>query len=168
MGMWKKGMVFLLCAAMTMSSAAKTPVAKWESAAEKKKVDRKMAEIDRVIKKGPFKDDGDSLRKIQIPDWYQDAKFGIFIHWSLFCVPAFANEWYSRNMYQKDSNEYKHQVETYGPMTKFGYKDFAPLLTAEKFDPQEWAALFKEAGAKYIVPVAEHHDGFAMYDCGFC
>src|SRR6185369_5100421 len=136
-------------------------------AAERKRVDRKIAEIDQVIQKGPFKDDWVSLKKYRIPDWYQDAKFGIFIHWSLFCVPAFANEWYSRNMYQKDSAEYKHQVAVYGPLTGFGYKDFIPSMTADKFDARAWAELFKEAGARYVVPVAEHHDGFAMYDCGF-
>ena len=100
----------------------------------------------------------------QFPDWYRDAKFGIFIHWGVYSVPAFSNEWYSRNMYQKDSREYKHHIETYGEQTKFGYKDFIPMFKAEKFNADEWAKLFREAGAKYVVPVAEHHDGFAMYD----
>jgi alpha-L-fucosidase len=67
-------------------------------------------------------------------------------------------------MYQKDSPEFKHHVATFGPQSKFGYKDFIPGLTAAHFDPQAWATLFREAGAKYVVPVAEHHDGFPMYD----
>lgn len=100
----------------------------------------------------------------QFPEWFSDAKFGIFIHWGVYSVPAFGNEWYSRNMYQKDSKEFKHHVETYGPQDKFGYKDFIPMFTAEKFDADEWISLFKAAGAKYVVPIAEHHDGFAMYD----
>jgi len=100
----------------------------------------------------------------QFPDWFRDAKFGIFIHWGVYAVPAFGNEWYPRNMYQKDSKEFKHHVETYGEQTKFGYKDFIPMFKAEKFNADEWAKLFKDAGAKYVVPVAEHHDGFAMYD----
>lgn len=66
-------------------------------------------------------------------------------------------------MYQKGTKEFKHHIETYGPQNKFGYKDFIPMFKAEKFNPQQWVALFKKAGAKYVVPVAEHHDGFAMY-----
>ena len=69
-----------------------------------------------------------------------------------------------RNMYLKNSKEYKHHIEKYGPQSKFGYKDFIPMFKAEKFDADEWISLFKKAGAKYIVPVAEHHDGFAMYN----
>lgn len=67
-------------------------------------------------------------------------------------------------MYMQNSNEYKYHVEKYGDPLTFGYKDFIPMFTAEKFNADEWVELFKESGAKYIVPVAEHHDGFAMYD----
>ena len=67
-------------------------------------------------------------------------------------------------MYQKDSKEYKHHIEKYGDHVEFGYKDFIPMFGAEKFNADEWVSLFKAAGAKYVVPVAEHHDGFAMYD----
>ena len=111
-----------------------------------------------------FEPTWESLLTYRTPDWYQDAKFGIFIHWGVYCVPAFGNEWYPRNMYLPDTAEYQHHVQTYGPQAKFGYKDFIPLFKAEKFDPEHWAKLFKEAGAKYVVPVAEHHDGFAMYN----
>jgi alpha-L-fucosidase len=107
----------------------------------------------------------ESLKNYQIPDWYQDAKFGIFIHWGVYSVPAFANEWYPRNMYLKGTPEYEHHIQTWGPHHEFGYKDFVPMFKAEKFDPAEWADLFKRSGARYVVPVAEHHDGFAMYDC---
>lgn len=98
------------------------------------------------------------------PDWYKDAKFGIFIHWGVYSVPAFGNEWYPRNMYIKDSPEYQHHRETFGPQDQFGYKDFIPMFKAEKFDAEEWASIFEASGAKYVIPVAEHHDGFAMYD----
>ncbi len=104
-----------------------------------------------------------SLKKYQCPDWFRDAKFGIFIHWGVYSVPAFANEWYPRNMYQPGNREYQHHLEKYGPQREFGYKDFIPLFKAERFDADEWISLFKKAGAKYVVPVAEHHDGFAMY-----
>lgn len=117
-----------------------------------------------VAAQGPFQPNWESLKGYQIPEWYEDAKFGIFIHWGLYSVPAFGSEWYARNMYLSDSAEFKHHVATYGPQDKFGYKDFIPMFQAENFDPDGWAQLFVEAGAKFVMPVAEHHDGFAMYD----
>ncbi|PPU93120.1 alpha-L-fucosidase [Xanthomonas albilineans] len=113
---------------------------------------------------GSFRPDWTSLKHYRSPSWYDDAKFGIFIHWGVFSVPAFGSEWYSRNMYLQDTKEYAHHRETYGPQSRFGYKDLIPLFTASKFDPQAWATLFRDSGARYVVPVAEHHDGFAMYD----
>jgi alpha-L-fucosidase len=106
----------------------------------------------------------ESLKQYTVPAWYQDAKFGIFIHWGVYAVPAFGNEWYPRNMYQPGSPAFQHHIETYGPHTEFGYKDFIPHLTAAQYDPAAWAMLFKESGARFVVQVAEHHDGFAMYD----
>lgn len=102
-----------------------------------------------------------------VPEWFRDAKFGIFIHWGVYSVPAYINEWYPRNMYQEGSREYQHHIEKWGNHTEFGYKDFIPMFKAEKFDADEWADLFIESGAKYVVPVAEHHDGFSMYDSEF-
>jgi alpha-L-fucosidase len=125
-----------------------------------------LKEVDRKGHEGPFRPDWESLQKYEVPEWYKDAKFGIFIHWGVYSVPAFGNEWYPRDMYRPESDEYKHHIATYGPVDKFGYKDFVPMFKAEHFDPAAWAQLFKEAGAKYVVPVAEHHDGFAMYDSG--
>lgn len=119
--------------------------------------------IDAVIARGPYQDTWESLSRYQVPEWYQNAKFGIFIHWGIYSVPAFGSEWYSRNMYVKDSSEYRHHIEVYGKHTEFGYKDFIPMFTADRFDPDAWAELFEHAGAKYVVPVAEHHDGFQMY-----
>ena len=120
--------------------------------------------VDKVIENGKYKDNWESLTAHPIPKWYQDAKFGIFIHWGVYSVPAFGNEWYPRNMYIKGTPEYKHHLETYGNHKDFGYKDFIPMFKAEKFDPVQWLELFEKAGAKYIMPVAEHHDGFQMYD----
>lgn len=125
-----------------------------------------LKDVNRGDHEGPFRADWESLEKYEVPEWYKDAKFGIFIHWGVYSVPAFGNEWYPRNMYREGSDENKHHIATYGPLDKFGYKDFIPMFKAEHFDPVEWARLFKEAGAKYVVPVAEHHDGFAMYDSG--
>ena len=95
------------------------------------------------------------------PEWFQDAKFGIFIHWGVYSVPATGSEWYPKHMYNGLA---KAHQEKWGRQSQFGYKDFIPRFKAEKFNPQEWAELFREAGARYVIPTAEHHDGFAMYD----
>lgn len=126
-----------------------------------------MCTTDNIIAEGPFQPTWDSLLNYRVPAWYEDAKFGIFIHWGIYAVPAFDNEWYPRNMYQEGSAVYQHHRTVHGPQSKFGYKDFIPQFRAEKFDPAHWADLFRRAGARFVVPVAEHHDGFAMYDCSF-
>jgi alpha-L-fucosidase len=113
-----------------------------------------------------FQPNWESIKTHPVPDWYLDGKFGIFIHWGVYSVPAFGSEWYPRQMYLEGSAEFKHHIATYGSQSKFGYKDFIPLFKAERYDPKAWAALFKKAGAKFVVPVAEHHDGFPMYDSG--
>lgn len=138
----------------------------WQSASSKYDAPR-TAILNRVTRsntEGTFTTDWESLQTVSVPDWYRDAKFGIFIHWGVYSVPAFGSEWYPRNMYLKGSRENEHHVQTYGSVTKFGYKDFVPMFKAEKFDPAAWAHLFSKSGAKYVVPVFEHHDGFAMYN----
>ena len=119
--------------------------------------------IDKVIAQGPYTDTWESLSSYQVPEWYRKAKFGIFIHWGIYSVPGFGSEWYSRNMYIQGSREYEHHIQTYGKHSQFGYKDFIPMFKAERFDANKWAQLFQKAGARYVVPVAEHHDGFQMY-----
>lgn len=128
-------------------------------------INARLQAIDQVVESGPFAADWQSLAEYTIPDWYQDAKFGIFIHWGAYSVPAFGSEWYPREMYIPGSPKgaHEHHVATYGPVDEFGYKDFIPMFKAERFDPDEWVALFKDSGARYIIPVAEHHDGFPMY-----
>ena len=116
------------------------------------------------VAKGPFHDDWASLTDFTMPQWFEKAKFGIFIHWGLYSVPAFNNEWYSRNMYVQGSPEFEHHIKTYGPQKEFGYKDFIPMFKAEQFNADHWAQTFADAGAQYVVPVAEHHDGFQMYE----
>lgn len=128
---------------------------------------RQMRKVADGARRGPFKPTWNSLEGYRAPRWFRNAKFGIFIHWGVFSVPAFQNEWYSRNMYVKGSLAYEYQRAVYGPQSGFGYKNFIPKFTMSKFDPKAWAALFKRAGARYVVPVAEHSDGFAEYDCKF-
>jgi len=123
-----------------------------------------LREVDRQDGTGPYRADWETLRKFEMPQWYKDAKFGIFIHLSVFSVPGSQNEWYPRNMYQQKDPAFKEHIQRFGPQDKFGYKDFIPQFKAEKWEPADWAHLFKQAGARYVVPVAEHHDGFAMYN----
>src|SRR5947209_7038833 len=175
---WIGAVVFVLSAfpnlcaqSATAPSASEDPVKIdqiWQKASSKYDSERaaRLKEVDDADHEGPFRADWESLQKYEVPEWYKDAKFGIFIHWGTYSVPAYGNEWYPRNMYVAGSDEYKHHIATYGPQDKFGYKDFLPMFKAEHFDPAAWAELFKKAGAKYVVPVAEHHDGFAMYDSG--
>jgi len=127
---------------------------------------RLLADVEREGHEGKFRPDWNSLSAFEVPEWYKDAKFGIFIHWGVYSVPAFGSEWYPREMYRKGSEINLHHVATYGPLTEFGYKDFIPKFKAEKYDPEAWARLFKDSGAKYVVPVFEHHDGFTMYASG--
>ena len=122
-----------------------------------------LEKIDRVIEEGPYKADWNSLAAYRVPEWFRAAKFGIFIHWGVYSVPAFGSEWYSRNMYRQGTKEFEHHRKVYGNQKDFGYKDFIPMFRAENFHPEEWLELFEKAGAKYMVPVAEHHDGFQMY-----
>jgi len=118
----------------------------------------------RPIPPGPFEPTWDSLRAhYVVPDWFQDAKFGIFLHWGVYAVAARQSEWYPRHMYSNAGIAEWHRAQ-FGPPDRFGYKDLIPLFKAEHFDPVAWAALFKQSGARYVVPVAEHHDGFAMWD----
>ena len=119
-----------------------------------------------------FEPDGESLKNYQVPQWYEDAKFGIYFHWAPFSVAAYKTEWYPHWMYsperikkRKDMQDIPaHHVEKWASLDKFGYKDFIPLFKAENWNPDEWVTLFKEAGAKYVVSAAVHHDGFAMWD----
>ena len=112
---------------------------------------------------GQYQPTWDSLSQYRVPDWYRDAKFGVFLHWGIYSVPAYLNEWYPRFMYRRESPAFEWHQQHWGPQSMFGYKDFIPLFRGEKWRPEEWVELFKQAGARFIVPVGEHHDGFPMY-----
>ena len=112
-----------------------------------------------------FEPTWESLAKVnEAPEWFRDAKYGVYFHWGVYAVPAFGSEWYPRNMHIKRNREYKHHVETWGDPTAFGYPDFVPKFRAENFDADAWAKLFKQSGARFAGPVAEHHDGWSMWD----
>ena len=118
----------------------------------------------RVEEEAHYEPDWESLTKYEVPQWWEDAKFGIYFHWGPYSVPAHETEWYSIHMYKKGHPINKYHEEKYGDLKTFGYKDFIPQFTGEKFDANKWAALFKKAGAKFAGPIAEHADGFAMWD----
>lgn len=107
--------------------------------------------------------DWSSIKK-QAPGWFSDAKFGLFFHWGPYSVPAFENEWYSRNMYEKGSSANIYHEQHYGKVSTFGYKDFYKDFTGSRFDPEQWADMVVSSGAKYAGPVSEHCDNFSMWD----
>jgi len=111
-----------------------------------------------------------SLQKNKTPEWFLDGKFGIYTHWGVYSVPACGpnGTWYSHFIYvDEKSPQRKYHEAHYGLLEKFGYKDFIPLFKAEKFNADEWADLFEKSGARWAGPVAEHHDGFAMWNTKF-
>ena len=112
---------------------------------------------------GPFSADPASLDKYETPDWFRDAKFGIWSHWGPQAVPR-AGDWYARNMYIYGTPQYEHHLKTYGHPSKHGYKDIIPLWKAEKFEPDALMALYAKAGAKYFVSMGVHHDNFDLWD----
>ena len=111
-----------------------------------------------------YKPEWTSLKAHPNPQWFNDAKFGIYFHWGPYTVPEFGNEWYSRNMYRPDHPDHAHELLIHGPLQSFGYKDLIPLFTGEHFDPDELADLIVRAGARYAGPVSEHADGFSMWN----
>ena len=112
----------------------------------------------------PYAENWESLEKHQAaPEWFRNAKLGIYFHWGVYTVPAFGSEWYPRQMYLPGTRENAHHLEMYGPVENFNYHDFVPEFKAEHFDPKAWVQLFQKAGARFIGPVAEHHDGFSMW-----
>jgi alpha-L-fucosidase len=123
-----------------------------------------------------YKPEWESLDKRPVPQWFQDSKFGIFIHWGIYSVPAWGPtgdsigvydkyaEWYWNKLVQpgKTQKYFKEfHAKTYGP--NFRYQDFVPMFKAELFDPDKWAEIFKESGAKYIVLTSKHHEGFTLW-----
>ncbi|MDE3178528.1 MAG: alpha-L-fucosidase, partial [Acidobacteriota bacterium] len=112
---------------------------------------------------GPYKPTWDSLLQYDAPEWYRDAKFGIWAHWSPQCVPE-DGDWYARNMYTQGFNQNKFQTEHYGPPSRFGYKDLCPQWTLLNWEPDDLIQRYKKAGAKLFFALANHHDGFDAWN----
>ena len=112
---------------------------------------------------GPFQATRESLKAYQVPEWFRDAKFGIWAHWGPQSATE-AGDWYARNMYMEGSAQYKFHLEHYGHPSKVGFKDVIPTFKAEKWEPEHLMDLYKKAGAKYFVSMGVHHDNFDMWN----
>jgi alpha-L-fucosidase len=149
---------------VSSAPASNDPAAQWSGHDSPELVARAL-EGQLPTPAGPFQASWDSIEKnYKDPDWFRDGKFGIMMHWGIYSVPAHQSEWYVRYMYGGNAGVMQWHTEHYGPPTKFGYKDFLPMYTAAKWDPDAWADLFKKAGAKYVLAPGEHHDGFSNWD----
>ena len=115
------------------------------------------------IAAGPFKPTEESLKQYKYPEWFRDAKFGIWAHWGPQAVPR-QGDWYARNMYLQGSRQNRYHVEHYGHPTRFGYKDIIQLWKADKWDPEKLMKLYKRVGARYFVSMASHHDNFFLWN----
>lgn len=113
--------------------------------------------------KSVFEPTWDSLSKYQVPDWFRDAKFGMWAHWGPQCEPE-AGDWYGRGMYEEGSRQYKFHIEKYGHPSKFGFKDVINAWKANNWNPEELVNLYKNSGAKYFMAMANHHDNLDLYD----
>src|SRR3954467_2065948 len=112
---------------------------------------------------GPFTGTADSLQSFRCPDWFRNAKFGIWAHWGPQSAPE-DGDWYARNLYLQGARQYKSHLERYGHPSKFGYKDLIPTWKGEQFDPDHLVGLYKKAGAKYFMSMGVHVDNFDMWN----
>ncbi|HEY5914111.1 MAG TPA: alpha-L-fucosidase [Verrucomicrobiae bacterium] len=122
-----------------------------------------LAALSLPVAPGPFQPTMESLTNYHCPDWFRDAKFGIWAHWGPQAVPM-DGDWYARHLYVQGNRQYKHHLENYGHPSTNGYKDIIPLWKAEKWDPDRLMALYKRAGAKYFVSMGSHHDNFYLWN----
>jgi len=130
--------------------------------ASPERVEAALQAVAKPLPAGPFQPSWASLADhYTSPAWYSDAKFGIFIHWGIYSAAAHGNEWYEKHMYAGADAVWHEQH--FGPQDKVGYKDLIPLFTAKAWDPATWAKLFRDSGAKYVIPTAQHHDNFALW-----
>ena len=122
-----------------------------------------QTELSLPVAPGPFQPTMESLTNYHCPEWFRDAKFGIWAHWGPQAVPM-DGDWYARQMYEQGHAQYKDHLEHYGHPSTNGYKDIIPLWKAEKWDPDRLMALYKSAGAKYFVSMGSHHDNFFLWN----
>lgn len=122
-----------------------------------------VSEKNEPVMKGKFKPTWQSLEDYQVPEWFHNAKFGIWAHWGPQCVEG-TGDWMARSMYMEGTREYKYHVEHYGHPSEFGFKDILPLFKAEKWEPDKLVAFYKKIGARYFFALGNHHDNFDLWD----
>lgn len=166
----------ILCLGIASRLAARAPVHNiYEAlspaaarALEQKNLVKTTTEIDTLVAHGPFQPNWASLHAHQDPEWFRDAKFGIYTHWGPVTVGSSYSpgdaEWYGNQMYKPDHPAFKYHQEHFGDQHTVGFKDIIPRLTGEKFNAEQWADIFVRAGARFAGPVAAHHDNFAMWN----
>lgn len=122
-----------------------------------------VCETNEQMQKGKYDATWESLSRYEVPEWFRDAKFGIWAHWGPQCVEG-SGDWMARSLYIEGSREYKHHLDNYGHPSEFGFKDILPLFKAEKWDPDYLVGLYKEIGAKYFFALGNHHDNYDLWD----
>src|ERR1043165_7681374 len=115
------------------------------------------------VASGKFQPTWESLKQYQVPEWFRNAKFGIWAHWGPQCQPE-AGDWYARGMYEEGSGQYKSHLARFGHPSQFGFKDVIHEWKAEKWDPERLVALYKRVGAQYFFAMANHHDNLDLWD----
>jgi alpha-L-fucosidase len=146
----------ILAVVLGGSAASPPQVAHWSKVTS-------AADLELPVAKGPFQPTAESLTQYQYPDWFRDAKFGIWAHWGPQAVPMMG-DWYAKKMYQQGQVDYNDHLQRWGHPSVHGYKDIIPLWKAEKWDPDRLMQLYKKAGAKYFVSMGSHHDNFFLWD----
>jgi alpha-L-fucosidase len=144
-------------------AAAVLPVAVEGAIPSSAPITHQVSTTNEPIAPGKFEPTWESLQQYQVPDWFRDAKFGIWAHWGPQCQPE-AGDWYARGMYIEGDHKYQVHLQKYGRPSKFGFKDVIHEWKAENWDPQKLVALYKRAGAKYFFAMANHHDNLDMWD----
>ncbi len=122
-----------------------------------------VSERNEKMAQGKFEPTWESLKEYEVPEWFRNAKFGIWAHWGPQCVEG-SGDWMARSLYIEGSREYKYHVENYGHPSEFGFKDVLPLFKAEKWDPEALVAFYKKIGAQYFFALGNHHDNYDLWD----
>ena len=123
----------------------------------------KVSENDEPMQKGKFEPNWESLKTYETPEWFRNAKFGIWAHWGPQCVEG-SGDWMARSLYIEGSSQYKYHVAHYGHPTEVGFKDILPLFKAERWNPDSLVAYYKSLGAQYFFALGNHHDNFDLWD----
>ncbi len=147
----KKSSIILLLSALSMNTPAQ------------QSFQIPVSEAQEPMQTGTFAPDWESLKAYEVPEWFRDAKFGIWAHWGPQCVEE-SGDWMAREMYMEGNGKYVWHREHYGHPSEFGFKDVLPLFRAENWNPERLVAFYKEIGAQYFFALGNHHDNFDLWD----